>query len=179
MYRFSFQQQLLAGVGFGPNLRYLRIANNNKKISDIAFKDQAIATVTQIENIYWDLVNAYEQAQVNEQSLAFAQQSLDTAKKQLQLESIPAMDVMRAEAEVSKRDQDLTVARTSLQLQELLMKNALTRSLDDPVLESVNVVPTDRVESVQPSNQSVQDLITQALHDRTELQESDVDLVNR
>ncbi len=45
MYRFSFQQQLLAGFGFGPNLRYLRIANNDKKISDIAFKDeQATAT---------------------------------------------------------------------------------------------------------------------------------------
>ena len=180
-YRFSFQQQLLSGFGFGPNLRYLRIAKNDKKISDIAFKDQVIATVTQVENIYWDLVDAYEQSQVNEQSLTFAQQSLDNAKKQLQLQSIPAMDVMRAEAEVSKRDQDLTVARTSLQLQELLMKNALTKSLDDPTLESVNVVPSDRVESIQLSgtNQSVQDLIAQALRDRPELQESDVDLVNR
>ena len=56
----TIQQQLLAGFGFGPNLRYLRIASNNKKISDIAFKDQVIATVTQIENIYWDLVSAYE-----------------------------------------------------------------------------------------------------------------------
>src|ERR1700694_1540476 len=104
MYRFSFQQQLLAGFGFGPNLRYLTIAKNNKKISDIGFKDQVIATITQIENIYWDLVNAYEQARVNEQSLAFAQQSLDNARKQLQLESVPTMDVMRAEAEVSKHD---------------------------------------------------------------------------
>ncbi|MFZ2082459.1 MAG: TolC family protein, partial [Xanthobacteraceae bacterium] len=180
-YRISFQQQLLAGFGFGPNLRYLHIANNNKKISDIAFKDQVIATITQIENIYWDLVNAYEQAQVNEQSLAFAQQSLENAKKQLQLESIPAMDVMRAEAEVSKRDQDLTVAKTSLQLQELLTKNALTRSLDDPVLEAVVVVPTDRLQSVQttPPAQNVQDLIAQALRDRPELSESDIDLLNR
>src|SRR5919109_811168 len=39
-YRFSFHQPLLAGFGLGPNLRYLRIAKNNKKISDIAFKDQ-------------------------------------------------------------------------------------------------------------------------------------------
>ncbi len=181
MYRFSFQQQLLSGFGFGPNLRYLRIAKNNKKISDIAFKDQVMATVTQIENIYWDLVNAYEQSQVNEQSLAFAQQSLENAKKQLRLESIPAMDVMRAEAEVSKRDQDLTVARTSLQLQELLMKNALTKSLDDPVLESVSVVPTDTLQSAQivPLNEAVQDLIQLALHDRPELAESDIDLVNR
>lgn len=67
-FRFTIQQELLAGFGFGPNLRYLRIAKNNKKISDIAFKDQVIATVTQIENIYWDLVSAYEQTQVNEQS---------------------------------------------------------------------------------------------------------------
>src|SRR6266567_4663835 len=180
MYRFSFQQQLLSGFGFGPKLRYLRIAKNNKKISDIAFKDQVMATVTQIQNIYWDLVNAYEQSQVNEQSLAFAQQSLDNAKKQLHLESIPAMDVMRAEADVSKRDQDLTVARTSLQLQELLMKNALTKSLDDPVLEAVPVVPVDRFETVEPqTTQAIQDLIAQALRDRPELAESDVDLANR
>jgi len=180
MYRISFQQQLLAGFGFGPNLRYLTIAKNNKKISDIGFKDQVIATITQIKNIYWDLVNAYEQARVNEQSLAFAQQSLDNAKKQFQLDSVPAMDVMRAEAEVSKRDQDLTVARTSLQLQELLIKNALTKSLDDPVLEAVPVVPVDHYETVEaPTMDAVQDLITQALRDRPELAESDVDLANR
>jgi outer membrane protein TolC len=179
-FRFSFQQELLAGFGLGPNLRYLRIANNNKRISDIAFKDQVIATVTQVKNIYWDLVNAYQQAQVNEQSVAFAQQSLENAKKQLQLESIPAMDVTRAEAEVSRRDQDLTVARTSLQLQELLMKNALTKSLNDPMLQSIPVVPTDTLQPNQaPETGSVQDLIKSALEDRPELKETDIDLVNR
>jgi outer membrane protein TolC len=181
-YRFSIQQELLAGFGFGPNLRYLRIAKNNKKISDIAFKDQVIATVTQIENIYWDLVSAYEQTQVNEQSSAFAQQTLENTRKQLKLESVPEMDVLRAEAEVSKRDQDLTVARTSLQLQETLIKNAVTKSLDDPTLEAMPVIPTDHMESVQDKvqgSQSIQDLISAALHDRPELLESDVDLVNR
>jgi len=179
-FRFQFQQELLAGFGFGPNLRYLHIARNNKKISDIAFKDQVIATVTQIENIYWDLVSAYEQTQVNEQSYSFAQQTLENAKKQLQLESIPEMDVMRAEAEVSKRDQDLTVARTSLQLQETLMKNAITRSLDDPVLEAIPVVPTDTMQNAAPpASQPIQDLIKQAQQNRPDLAESDIDLVNR
>ncbi len=181
MFRFSFQQQLLAGFGFGPNLRYLRIARNNKRISDIAFKDQVIATVTQIENIYWDLVSAYEQTRVNEQSFAFAQQTLENAKKQLQLQSVPEMEVMRAEAEVSKRDQELTVARTNLQLQETLMKNAVTKSLDDPVLESMPVVPTD--EQMQPAPieaaKPIRDLIADAQHNRPELAESDIDLVNR
>jgi outer membrane protein TolC len=179
-FRFQFQQELLAGFGFGPNLRYLRIAQNNKKISDIAFKDQVIATVTQIENIYWDLVSAYEQTQVNEQSFAFAQQTLDNTKKQLQLESVPALDVMRAEAEVSRRDQDLTVARTSLQLQETLMKNAVTKSLDDPVLEAMRVIPTDRMQKIETqASAPMADLISAALHSRPELAESDIDLVNR
>lgn len=179
-YRFTFSQELLGGFGFGPNLRYLRIAKNDKKISDIAFRDQVIATVTQIENIYWDLVSAYEQARVNEQSLAFAHQTFGNAKKQLELQSVPEMDVMRAEAEVSKRDQDLTIAKTNLELQESLMKNALTRSLDDPTLEAMPVVPTDRM---QPTDgqavQPIQDLIAQALRDRAELAESNVDLDNR
>jgi outer membrane protein TolC len=180
-FRFQIQQELLAGFGFGPNLRYLRIAKNNREISDIGFKDQVIATVTQIENIYWDLVSAYEQTRVNEQSFAFAQQTLENTRKELQLQSVPAMDVMRAEAEVSKRDQELTIARTSLQLQETLMKNAITKSLDDPVLESMPVVPTDA--QVQPApieaTRPIQDLTAEALHKRPELAESHIDLVNR
>jgi outer membrane protein TolC len=181
MFRFTIQQELLAGFGFGPNLRYLRIARNNKKISDIAFTDQVIATVTQIKNIYWDLVSAYEQTQVNEQSSVFARQTLENARKQLQLESIPEMDVMRAEAEVSKRDQDLTVARTSLQLQETLIKNAVTKSLSDPLLEAMPVIPTDRMqtEQIQQVTSPIQDLIAEALQNRPELAETDVDLVNR
>lgn len=179
-YRVGFQQQLLAGFGLGPNLRYLRIARNNKKISDIAFKDQVIATITQIENIYWDLVNAYEQSRVNEQSLAFANQTLDNARKQLKLEAVPEMDVMKAEAEVSKRDQDLTVARTTLQLQESLIKNALTKSLDDPALGEMPVVPTDRTQATgAEADSALPELIAQGLQNRPELLETDIDLVNR
>jgi outer membrane protein TolC len=179
-YRVTIQQALLAGFGFGPNLRYLRIAKNNKKISDIAFKDQVTATVTQIANIYWDLVGAFEQATVNQQSLDFANQTLDNTRKQLQLEAVPAMDVMRAEAEASKRAQDLTVANTNLELQESLIKNALTRSLDDPILEAMPVVPTDRMQAADATVQApVQELIAKALQERPELLESDIDLQNR
>jgi outer membrane protein TolC len=141
-----------------------------------------IATVTQIENIYWDLVSAYEQARVNEQSLAFANQTLENAKKQLQLESIPEMDVLKAEAEASKRDEDLTVARTNLQLQESLMKNALTKNLDDPTLEEMPVVPTERTQTANTdadTRKPILDLIAEGLQNRPELLETDVDLANR
>jgi outer membrane protein TolC len=178
--RVLAQQQLLAGFGPGPNLRFLRIARTNQTISDIAFRAQAIATVTQICDIYWDLVNAYEDEQVNERSVAFATDTLDKSRKQFQLQAIPEMDVLKAEGDLATRQQDLTVARTNLELQELYMKNAITRSLDDPVLEEMQVVPTDRIATqIQPITEPVQDMITRALKSRTELQESNLDLQNR
>jgi outer membrane protein TolC len=90
------------------------------------------------------------------------------------------MDVMRAEAEVSRRDQDLLIAKTNLQLQESLMKNSITKNLDDPVLESMPVIPTDTSEVVGAlTEEPVEDLINEALRGRPELAESDIDLVNR
>ncbi len=178
--RVLFQQQLLAGFGLGPNLRYLHIAKTNQNISDIAFKAQVIATVTQISDIYWDLVNAYDTEHVGERSVAFATSTLDTSRKQLALQAIPEMDVLKAESELATREQDLTVARTNLELQELYMKNAITRTLDNPILEEMPVVPTDHIAAqIQPDAEPIQETIANALKNRTELLESSLDLDNR
>jgi outer membrane protein TolC len=173
--RVIASQQLLAGFGLGTNLRYLRIARTNQKVSDIAFKGQVIATVTQICDIYWDLVSAYDTEQVNERSVAFATDTLEKSRKQFDLRAIPEMDVLKAEGDLATRQQDLTVARTNLQLQELYMKNAITRNLEDPGLEEMPVVPTDRIGTqVQPITQPVQQMITDALKNRTDLQEQNL-----
>ena len=173
------QQQLLAGRGLGPNLRFLRIARTNKKVSDIAFRAQVISTVTQICNLYWDLVSAYDNEQVEERSVAFATETLNTGRKQLELQAIPEMDVLKAEGELANREQDLTVSRTNLELQELYMKNAITRSLDDPILQEMPVVPTDHIASrIEPLSEPVQDMIADALKNRTELLESSLVLQN-
>ena len=177
--QFVAQQQLLAGFGLGPNLRFLRIAKTNQKVSDIAFKAQVIATVTQICDLYWDLVSAYDIDQVSERSVAFANETLDKSRKQYELQAIPQMDVLKAEGDLALREQDLTVARTNLELQELYMKNAITRSLDDPILEEMPVVPTDKVNTTTGGTpQPVQEMIAAALQNRTELQEAALVLQN-
>jgi len=178
-YHVLLQQQVLAGFGFGPNLRYFRIAKNNQKISDQAFKLQVISTITQIANMYWDLVAAYEDEQVKSRSLDFANQTLESDRKQLSLQAIPAMDVMKAEGEVATREQDLTVAKTTLQFQELLIKNALTKNLDDPILEAMPVRPTDQTGTLETTQGPTEDMIARALRDRIELSESDLDIDNR
>jgi outer membrane protein TolC len=182
-YRIEFQQQLLSGFGLGPNLRYLRIARNNQKISDQAFQLQVLSTVTQIENIYWDLVSAYEDEKVKQASLDFANQTLESDRKQVELQAIPALDALKAEGEVANREQDLTIAKSNLQFQELLIKNALTKNLDDPVLEAMPVQPTDlstvAADSTFATAAPTEDIIQQALKSRIELSESSIDLKNR
>nr|WP_246374074.1 TolC family protein [Edaphobacter lichenicola] len=179
-YHFAIQQQLLAGFGLGPNLRFLRIAKNNQRISDEAFKLQVVTTVTQIANMYWDLVAAYEDEGVKNRSLEFARQALESGRKQLALQAIPAMDVMKDEAEEASREQDLTIAKTTLQFQELLIKNALTKNLDDPILEAMPVRPTDQSTMTDATPQGpTEDMTARALKDRLELGESDIDLENR
>jgi outer membrane protein TolC len=182
-YRVLIQQQLLAGFGLGPNLRYLRIAKNNQKISDQAFELQIISTVTQIADMYWDLVSAYEDEKVKSASLDFANQTLDTARKELNLQAIPALDVLKDEGEVANRQQDLTIAKSQLQFQELLIKNALTKNLDDPILEAMPVQPTDlstvALDADSAGAAPSEDIIQKALANRIELSESNIDLQNR
>jgi outer membrane protein TolC len=168
-YRFTVRQQLLQGFGFSPNLRWLRLAKNNRKFTEINFRQQIDLTITQIENLYWDLANAYQDEQVKERSLAFAERSLDQEQKQLELKAVPALDVTKAETEVANRQQDLTISKTTLQLQESLMKAALTKQLD-PTLEEMPVIPTANLEAFQPEQiPPVEDLINQAVKDRPDL----------
>lgn len=179
-FRFAVSQPLLSGFGFGPNLRFIRIAKNNREISDIAFRLQVITTVAQIQNIYWDLVNAYEDLKVKQESLALAQRTLEDTKKQVQIGTLAPIETVRSQAEVSTRTQDLIVSQTNLQLQQLLMKNAISRNLTDALLASAPVIPTDtmRLPEVEPVIPT-EDLVNEALSHRAELAESRIDLTNR
>lgn len=179
-FQFRVSQELLQGFGFLPNTRFIRIAKNNREISDVAFRLQVITTVDQIENLYWNLVYAFENVRVEKEALAFAQKTLSDNEKAVQAGTLPPIQVVSARSTVASNQQALTVAQTNLELQELLMKNALSRNLEDPVLASAEVIPTSTVEL--PAQEQVvptQDLINEALEHRAELAESRIDLTSR
>jgi outer membrane protein TolC len=179
-FRLTVQQRLLAGFGLGPNLRFIRIARNNREISDISFRGQVIATVVQIQNIYWDLVNAYEDVKVKERSLGLAQKTLSDNRKQVDIGTLAPIEIVRADAEVATRNQDLIVSQTNLQLQQLLIKNAITRNVTDAALAAAPVIPTDMMQL--PAQEPVvptQDLLAEAISHRWELSQARIDLTNR
>jgi outer membrane protein len=179
-FQFRVTQELLQGFGFFPNTRFMRIAKNNREISDVAFRLQVITTVDQIENLYWNLVYGFENVRVQQEALAFAQKTLEDNKKAVLAGILPPIQVVSAQSTVASNQQALTVAQTNLQLQELLMKNALTRNLQDPILATADVIPTSTIQlPKQEPIQPTQDLINEALQHRAELAESRIDLTSR
>ncbi|HEY6373735.1 MAG TPA: TolC family protein [Candidatus Sulfotelmatobacter sp.] len=179
-FQLRLTQNLLQGFGSLPNTRFIRIAKNNREISDVAFRLQVLTTVDQIENMYWDLVFAYENVRVQEESLTYLQKALDDSKRQAQVGTVPPIQVVSAQSTVATGQQNLIVAQNNLQLQQLLMKNALSRSIEDPVLAEADVVPTSAVQIPdQEPPVPIQDLINEALQHRAELAESRIDLNSR
>jgi outer membrane protein TolC len=179
-FQFKLTQNLLQGFGSLPNLRFIHIAKNNREISDVAFRLQIITTVDQIENMYWDLVYAFENVRVQQEALTYARRALDDTKHQVQVGTAPPIQVVSAESTVATDQQNLIVAQNNLQLEELLMKNALSRSIEDPVLAEADVIPTSTMQVPQEEPVvPMQDLIGQALQHRAELVESRIDLSSR
>ena len=179
-FQFRLTQNLLQGFGLLPNTRFIRIAKNNREISDVAFRLQIITTVDQIENMYWDLVFAYENVRVQQEALTYQQKALDDARRQAQVGTIPPIQVVSAQSTVATGQQNLIVAQNNLQLQQLLTKNALSRSIEDPTLAEADVIPTSTMQiPEQEPIVPIQDLINDALRHRAELVESRIDLNSR
>src|SRR6266699_112039 len=179
-FRATVTQHLLQGLGFAPNQRFIRIARNNRELSDVAFRLQVTDSVDQTENIYWDLVFAYENVRVQNESLAFAQKTLSDTKKQVEIGSLAPIEVIRAQSTVATDQQAVTTAMTNLQLQQLLMKNAISRTLKDPTLATAEVIPTSTMDvPAQEPIVPAEDLINESLRHRPELVESRIDLNSR
>lgn len=140
----SFSQNLLSGFGLTVNRRNIIIANNNRKIADLDFAQQAITTVTNTITAYWELVYARENVKVQQQAVAVSEKLYSDNKKQLEIGTMAPLDVTRAEAQLATDRQNLIVAQTVQLQDEQTLKNAISRNPLDPKIINVEIIPTDQ-----------------------------------
>jgi outer membrane protein len=173
-------QPLLSGFGFAVNTRVIRQAKNSLKAQDYVFKQQVMATVANIVQLYWDLVSFNEQVKVAQQSLTTSQKLYEDNKKQVEIGTLAQIAIVQAEAEVATREQDVTVAQTNVLQQETIIKNVLSRNgVADPAIQQARIIPLDkiRVPGVEPI-EPLQDMISRAFADRPELPTSRLNIEN-
>ncbi|HEY0760068.1 MAG TPA: TolC family protein [Acidisarcina sp.] len=173
-------QHLLQGFGTGVNGRFIVQAKNNRRIADSAFRQQILFTINQVENIYWGLVTAYQDVQAKERSLEQSRQLASDNRKQLEIGTLAPLDVVNSDASVANDQQALIISQSRLEYQQLIMKQAVARNLNDPTLTSAPVIPTDRVSLAETPEEklSADDLVKQAITNRPEIEQAVVQLKN-
>jgi outer membrane protein TolC len=176
----SVTQPLLRGFGVAVNNRNIRIARNQVKIADLVFKEQVIATVSAVVNLYVDLVSFRQDVKVRTQALALAEKLYNDNRKQVEIGTLAPIEIVRAEAEVARAAQELTQAETQVLQQETVLKNYLSRvGLASPAVAEARVIPTTNLEIPATERvQPVQDLIAMAVENRPELAQTDVQIEN-
>jgi outer membrane protein len=175
----GFSQALLNGFGIAVNTRNIRIANNNRKIADWAFAQQAITTITNTITAYWELVYARANVKVDEQAMTVSQKLYEDNKKQLNAGTMAPLDVTRAQSELATDRQNLIVAQTVQLQNEQILKNAITKNPLAADVVRIEIIPTDQPK--QPAaieNPSFEDSIQEAFAKRPELQEQLYNLKN-
>ncbi len=179
-FSLNITQRLLQGFGPAVNSRQIRIAKNQREISDLTFKNQVITTVSAIMNLYWDLVSFNEDVKVKRQTLAANEKLYNDNKKQVEIGTLAPISIVQAEAEVAGSQQDLTIAETRVFQQETIIKNYLSKTgVASPTLADARIVPTDRIR--MPDHEAIepfQDMVATALHARPEVAQQRMNLEN-
>jgi len=176
----SISQKLLQGFGLAVNNRNIKVAKNNVKVGDLAFKLQVMTTVSGIVNLYWDLVSFNEDLRVKQKALEVAQKFYEDNKKQVEIGTLAPIEIVRAEARVAQAQQELTNSETSLLQQESIVKNALSRSgIANPAVAEARIVPTDTLTMPQSDVlETLADLTERAIKNRPDIQQTSINLEN-
>ena len=139
-------QPLLQGFGIAVNTRNIRVAKNNHDISNLQFKLQVEEVVTRVAGLYWGLVSLRAQVASQEQNLELAKKLYNDNKRRVEIGTLAPIEIIRAEAEVAAREADLTAAQTEVQLQESLLKDAISvNGIGSPTLLYARIEPTDEI----------------------------------
>jgi outer membrane protein TolC len=179
-FRATATQHLLQGFGWGINGRFIVQAKNDRRITDSAFRQQLLYTINQVENIYWGLVSAYEDEQAKERALAQSTQLTQDNRRQLQIGTLAPLDVVNSDSAVAADQQALVASKSNLEFQQLYMKQAISRNLEDPVLSNAPVVPTDRValDRLPEEDMSQDTLVQQAYVNNPQIEQAALSMKN-
>ncbi len=174
----QISQNLLQGLSMGVNNRDIRVAKNNMKVSNLQVKRQVVTTVSAVLNLYWDLVSFNEDARIKEQALATAQKLLEDNKKAVEIGTLSPIEVTRAAAEASASKEDLLIAQTNVQQQEMVLKNAISRNgAESAWLDEVHIIPLDRIEVPKTEDlKPLPELMQNALGNRMEVEQDKINI---
>lgn len=165
----SFTQPLLRGFGTYQTKVPIYLARTRLKQAEFRLEDTVMRLMVAAENAYWDVIGARENLRVQREALSLAEESLNRAKKELELGAISALEIFQPEATYARAKIFVTQAEFRLQQLEDALRTQISIDLD-PDLRSVPLNLTEPV--LPPSDQTAfdkEELVREALAFRPDL----------
>ena len=173
----SATQPLLKNFGIDNNKRNIYIAKNDLEISDYEFESKVIDTLTDVENVYWELVFSIEDLNVKKKSLKRAQDLEKQVRAQVEVGTVAPLEILQAQSEVASREERLLQAQDLIQDNEDNLKNFLNIHFDSPN-GLKKVVPADKPDFKPEKEMELNDAIIKALSNRPDYLARKTELTN-
>jgi outer membrane protein TolC len=174
----TLTQPLLKGFGIDNNKRNIYIAKNDVSISDYEFGSQVIDTVSEVENVYWDLVFSIEDLKVKQKSLERARDLERRVKAQVEVGTLAPLEILQAKSEVASREELLLGAENLIDDTEDQIKNLLNINFDSE-RGYRKIIPADLPEFNPEQRADLTRAIDTALSKRPDLQAKKVEVENK
>lgn len=135
----SVTQPLLRNFGRESTEFGIRIARLSSERSQIAFSEQVISILQQVEGAYWRLVEAREQLKVAEESKRLAVQLHENNRVRVDVGTLAPLELVSSEAGIASREEEVIRARAEIGNSEDVLKSLLR--LEGDAAWAASIVP--------------------------------------
>jgi outer membrane protein TolC len=176
----SISQPLLRGAGKRANTHSIRIAEYERRITDAQTKLEVIRVLANADRGYWRLYAARRELEVRKKEYELAQVQLKQTRRMVEVGERAEVEVVRSEAGVAERLQNIIIAENELrnrerELKQIMNEAGLTMGTPivlvpvtepDPVLYELNrprltaMAVENRMEMLEAELQIAEDIST-------------------
>lgn len=135
----EYRQPLLRNFGRDATEHFIRLARIDSSVSQERLQLQASLTVQNVANAYWELVEARDQVEVAEESLALARQLHDINRVRVDVGTLAPLELVQSEAGIATREETIIRARARVGDAEDSLRRLL--GLSESTLWDAPIVP--------------------------------------
>jgi len=176
--RLNFSQPLLRDFGFKFGRREIIVANYSREVSEENLQKILEDAIYNVETAYWSLVYSRENLKVRQQSLKLAQELLEKNKVEIEAGTLPPIELLTAESEVSTRQADILEAEALVKNYEDQLKVIINLAAEMENVKNIQIIPTDSP-SVEKREVSYDEALTVAIQKRPDLEATRIDFKNK
>ena len=166
-FNFNFTQPLLRNFTIDSTRQQLLIGQKQQEIVDIQLQQQVTATSRSVRNAYFDLVGAIGQLEVARQTLELSRESLRNNQRRVEVGTIPEIDIVEAQAEVSRNDEAVIVSEAQVKTIEDALRT-LIMNPKQPDFWTSRITPAEQP-VLAPRAMNLDAAIQNALEHRTDI----------